>query len=100
MSIVEFLLKLRNCGVKLKVDGDSLRIQAPKGAVTEELKGEILKRKAEIIEFLKKAEIEARANKDLFYRFPVKKGMRYLLLILRNPCGFITNLQGKALYLT
>ncbi|WP_265445529.1 non-ribosomal peptide synthetase [Acetivibrio straminisolvens] len=96
MSIVEFLLKLRNCGVKLKVDGDSLRIQAPKGAVTEELKGEILKRKAEIIEFLKKAEIEARANKDPILPFPRKEGDEIPLTYSQKSMWFYHQLTGES----
>ncbi len=70
MSIVEFLSKLRNCGVKLRVEGDTLKYQALKGVVTGELKEEISERKTEIIEFLKRVDFEAHANKDPIIHVP------------------------------
>ncbi|WP_010250889.1 hybrid non-ribosomal peptide synthetase/type I polyketide synthase [Acetivibrio cellulolyticus] len=94
MSIVEFLLKLRNSGVKLRVEGDSLKLQAPKGAVTGELKEEISNRKAEIIEFLKRVDFEARANKDPILPVPRGDGDEIPLTYSQKSMWFYHQLTG------
>lgn len=53
MSIIEFCSELRNRGIKLWLEGDSLKYQAPKGVMTQELLGEISQRKDAIRSFLK-----------------------------------------------
>lgn len=53
MSLIGFFSELRNKGIKLWLEGESLKYQAPKGLMTEELLGEIIQRKEEIITFLK-----------------------------------------------
>ena len=60
MTMIEFLSRLRNMDVKLWVEGDNLRYQAPKGKMDRELLQEISGRKSEIISFLKQAGFEAR----------------------------------------
>ncbi len=52
MTIIEFLSALRQNNVKLWVEGDRLRYNAPKGTLTPHLLAELSKRKAEIIEIL------------------------------------------------
>ena len=51
-SIDEFLAKLSHLDIKLWVDGERLRCNAPKGALTSKLKTQLSERKAEILEFL------------------------------------------------
>jgi amino acid adenylation domain-containing protein len=51
-SIVQFLSDLRALGVLLSLDGDRLICNAPKGAVTEEIRKGLAERKAEIMAFL------------------------------------------------
>jgi amino acid adenylation domain-containing protein len=54
-SLVEFLSDLRARGVILSVEGDRLLCNAPKGAVTEEMRKVLAARKPEIIDFLRAA---------------------------------------------
>ncbi len=53
MSLIGFVSELRAKGIKLWLEGESLKYQGPKGQITPELLGEIAQRKAEIITFLK-----------------------------------------------
>jgi amino acid adenylation domain-containing protein len=52
-SLVEFLSDLRAGGVILSAEGDRLLCNAPKGAMTEEMRRTIATRKPEILEFLR-----------------------------------------------
>ncbi|NEP33690.1 amino acid adenylation domain-containing protein [Moorena sp. SIO3B2] len=60
MKTFEFVSYLQNIGVKLWIDKEQLGCQAPKGVITPELRQDILERKTEILEFLRKA----RTNKE------------------------------------
>ncbi|HEV2704610.1 MAG TPA: amino acid adenylation domain-containing protein [Pyrinomonadaceae bacterium] len=55
MTARELLSLLRGRGVSLWLEGESLRYSAPKGAFTSELRAQVAERKAEIIEFLRRA---------------------------------------------
>lgn len=57
-SIQEFLADLRNLDIKVWVDGNRLRCNAPKGVMTLELKTEIGDRKTEIIQWLQSQSIQ------------------------------------------
>ncbi len=50
--IQEFLSHLNSLDIKLWVDGDRLRCNAPKGTLTKMLREELTERKAEIVSFL------------------------------------------------
>ncbi|MEH2067463.1 MAG: amino acid adenylation domain-containing protein [Nostoc sp.] len=54
-SIDEFLSYLSDLDIKLSVDGESLRCNAPKGTLTLDIRTQLAERKAEIIAFLHKA---------------------------------------------
>ena len=49
------LVELRRAGVRLQVDGDALRFQAPKGALTPELRARLRAHRDEILAFLRAA---------------------------------------------
>ena len=53
MTINELLSLLRSLDVKVWVDGDRLRCNAPPGVLTPELKSELVGRKAELVNFLR-----------------------------------------------
>jgi epothilone synthetase B len=53
-SIDEFLFNLSELGIKLWIDNDSLRCNAPKETLTPSLREQLTERKAEILTFLKK----------------------------------------------
>ncbi|MDZ7269341.1 MAG: amino acid adenylation domain-containing protein [candidate division KSB1 bacterium] len=55
MTTIEFLSHLRTRNIQLSVEGDKLRLNAPRGALTEELRAELTRRKAEILAFLQQA---------------------------------------------
>lgn len=55
VTAIELLEHLRRLEVRAWVEGDRLRLSAPKGAVTSELQAEILQRKAELIALLSTA---------------------------------------------
>src|SRR5262245_31879847 len=55
MTIVELLGQLRALDVKLLLDNEQLRINAPAGTITPALRLQLVERKAEIVEFLRSA---------------------------------------------
>jgi surfactin family lipopeptide synthetase A len=55
MSFVELISSLRKLKVKLWVDGDNLRLNAPPNTITPELQQELTRHKAELIAFLQQA---------------------------------------------
>ncbi len=59
MMLTELLLTLSQLGVELELNGDSLRIRAPKGVVSPELRTVLGERKAEIVAFLRQVEQSA-----------------------------------------
>ncbi len=57
MKTVEFLAYLNSLDIKLWLEGEKLRFQAPKGVMTTEIKEKIAAQKTEILNFLKAAKI-------------------------------------------
>ncbi|HEU4325741.1 MAG TPA: condensation domain-containing protein, partial [Roseiflexaceae bacterium] len=57
MTTLELLARLRELGIKLWTEGDRLRFQAPKGALTPELRDALVEHKAEVIAFLHEASV-------------------------------------------
>ncbi|MCU0490000.1 MAG: amino acid adenylation domain-containing protein [Chloroflexaceae bacterium] len=55
MTTIELLAQLRERGVKLWVEGERLRFQAPKGALSAELRDALVEQKAAVIAFLYEA---------------------------------------------
>ena len=55
MDIEQFIGKLAALDVKVWLDGDKLRLNAPDGVVTPELRAELAARKADIVAFLSQA---------------------------------------------
>ncbi len=56
MNVVEFLSSLAKKDIRLWLEGENLRFSAPDGVFTGELKSEVVKRKVDIIGFLKQAQ--------------------------------------------
>lgn len=59
MTTAEFLSHVRDLGINLWLDGDDLHYSAPKGALTQDLRAELVERKAEILVFLRKTQAVA-----------------------------------------
>ncbi len=53
MNVSEFIEHLLSLDIRLSVEEDKLRVNAPKGALTAELRDQIVPRKGEIIAYLK-----------------------------------------------
>ncbi|MFZ6028535.1 MAG: amino acid adenylation domain-containing protein [Chloroflexota bacterium] len=68
MNIAEFLAQLRTADIQLWVEADKLRFSAPKGALTPELRDELVAHKDEIIQFL--AQLKTTFDQD---RLPITK---------------------------
>src|SRR5262249_32674588 len=52
MSIAEFVSDLRKLDVRLSVNGHRLRVNAPKGVLTDTLRAQIAERKRELLQYL------------------------------------------------
>ena len=52
--IVQLLSEIREKGILISIDGEDLKIKAPKGAFSKELQHEISERKSDLIDFLNK----------------------------------------------
>lgn len=55
-TLLDLLSQLRGLGVQLSVDGERLRLNAPKGVLTPDLQADLSARKMELIAFLKQTQ--------------------------------------------
>ena len=90
--MMEFLSRLRSLEVKLWLEGDALRYQAPRGAVSKELLAELSRRKPEITSFLRQAGMEARAGKETIQRVPREEGVELPLSFSQQSMWFFDRL--------
>lgn len=61
----DLLIKAANLGVKFKLEGDELRVTAPRGALTPELQQDIRQHKQELLELLRSHEMPVEALPQL-----------------------------------
>ena len=61
---MEFLLDLRNRGITITLNGERLKLNAPKGFLTPEIKNDLSVRRGEILQILKKAQQLENKSKD------------------------------------
>ncbi|CAG1019580.1 dihydroaeruginoic acid synthetase [Burkholderiaceae bacterium] len=64
-GIDEFFDELHRLGIQLRLDGEELRLRAPKGSVSAPLKASIAQRKPQIVAWLREREREAAAMPEL-----------------------------------
>src|SRR5690606_32339433 len=55
MNVVDLLASLAKLDIRLWLEGENLRFNAPEGVFTGEIREQVISRKAEIIAFLKQA---------------------------------------------
>ena len=55
MTVAELLDRLRRLDISVRLEGERLRLNAPKDVLTPELAAQLRERRAELIEFLQKA---------------------------------------------
>lgn len=63
MSLETFLAELNRAGVRLWMEGEKLRVAAPKGVLTAELKGRLSANKADIMAFLQQHQAESDSSR-------------------------------------
>ena len=64
MTTVQFLSHVHDLGINLWADGDDLRYIAPEGALTQELRAELVERKTDILAFLRETQAVALPKPD------------------------------------
>ena len=57
MNVHQLMVELSRQDVKMSADGDELRIRAPQGALTQELRDALSNRKSEILSLLRKRDL-------------------------------------------
>ncbi|MCP4654519.1 MAG: hypothetical protein GY856_03765 [bacterium] len=70
MSTVQFIADLHGRDVELWADDGRLRFSAPKGALTPELRDELVKRKSEVLRFLSQTTVATGAGAPLLEPVP------------------------------
>src|SRR6478735_8915364 len=65
MSCAELLLELRNLGARVWLEDDRLRVAAPQGALTNEIRRELKDRRSELLDWLKRQDSARHARPAL-----------------------------------
>jgi hypothetical protein len=96
MSARIFIAELRRRGIQLSADGDALRVRAPRGALTDEVRDALALRKAEVQSWLRRESSARRLLADLGRR-GVEVGIVGDRLRVRAAKGIVTREQVQAL---
>src|SRR5437899_605254 len=95
-TVLEILSQLRALGVNLSLDGDILKISAPKGVITPEYREALTARKAEIVSFLRASLEAARAGGLAIMKAPRTTTMP--LSYAQQRLWFLHQLDGGGAY--
>lgn len=93
MSVVELISDLHSKDIKLYLDNGKLKVNAPDGALTDDVISLLKKNKHEIIEFLKSASL---SNKQAIVRVPRHKRMP--LSYAQQRLWFLNQLSNDSRY--
>lgn len=92
MMVGELLAEVNRRGAQLWAEGDQIRIRAPKGAISEELRQALTERKQEVLELLREQDRQAYPSTP-----PIRSGRRPEILPLsfaQQRLWFIEKQQG------
>ncbi|MGB5967886.1 MAG: condensation domain-containing protein [Spirulinaceae cyanobacterium] len=93
-TINELLSHLRDLDIKVWVEGERLRYNAPKGALTSELRDRLINHKAEIISFLQQASAATKVGTVTLQ--PVSRTEKLLLSFAQERIWFLEYVGGKS----
>jgi amino acid adenylation domain-containing protein len=84
-SLIQLFSDLRAAGVNLSLDGERLICNAPKGAVTPEIRKDLTDRKQEIIAFLRESSAYPSSThlSDALFDLPLSRSQRRLWFLAR-----------------
>src|SRR6476646_4767413 len=91
MSCAELLLELRNLGARVWLEDDRLRVAAPQGALTNEIRRELKDRRSELLEWLKRQASARQPRPALVAR---KRREREHLTYAQQRLWFLYQMEG------
>ncbi|PCI52344.1 MAG: hypothetical protein COB51_00085 [Moraxellaceae bacterium] len=92
-DVIPFLSCLRNKNIFIELNGEKLKINAPKGAITAEIKAELIEKKPHIIAFLQQAAVQ---SSDAIDR--VDRSQPMLQSYSQERLWFLSQLDNNASY--
>lgn len=96
MQIAVFLIQLRDLGIELRAEDGKLKVSAPKGAMTAELKRDIGARKEEILAFLARSQQALNTSEQAMTIQPTAVGQRHPLSLGQERLWQLAQLASDA----